>query len=90
MAGLVRAIADDGHGRFLLNRNDHARVVRPHRDPPRVPGTWSSDQHHFAVHDVCDLPVGVRAVPVGGHIERGTRAQNLPQMAGTPLRPGNG
>ncbi len=76
----VGAIADDGYGRFWLNRNGGKRVVRPHRYALALARHLVLDEGQLVLHEVCDLPLCVRAEPVGGHLEVGTQAQNLAQM----------
>jgi len=79
----VGAIADDGYGRLWLNRNGHKRVVRPPRYALALALARGLvlGEHHIVMHEVCDLPLCVRAETVGGHLEVGTQAQNLDQMS---------
>jgi len=76
----VGAIADDGYGRFWLNRNGHKHVVRPHRYALALAPRLPLGEHDIVMHEVCDLPLCVRAEAVGGHLEVGTQAQNPAQM----------
>lgn len=76
----VGAIADDGYGRFWLNRNGHTQVVRPHRYALALARQVVLRGDQLVLHEVCDLPLCVRAEAVGGHLEVGTQAQNLAQM----------
>jgi hypothetical protein len=73
------AITDDGYGRFWLNRNGDKPVVRPHRYALALARHVVLTEHDIAMHEVCDLPLCVRAETVGGHLEIGTQAQNLAQ-----------
>jgi len=54
--------------------------VRPHRYALALARGLSLGEHDIAMHEVCDLPLCVRAEAVGGHLEVGTQAQNLAQM----------
>jgi hypothetical protein len=74
------AIADDGYGRFWLNRNGDKRVVRPHRYAMALNRHLVLGERDIVMHEVCDLPLCVRAESVGGHLEVGTQAQNLAAM----------
>ncbi len=76
------ALGDDGYGRFWLNRNGAHRVVRPHRYALALAQHLTLGEDDIAMHAVCDLPLCVRAEPVGGHghIQLGTQAENLAQM----------
>ncbi len=70
-------VADDGAGRFWLNRNGVHRVVRPNRYALALAQHLSLGDGDVAKHDVCDLPLCVRAEATGGHIVLGTQSDNL-------------
>ncbi len=74
------AIADDGYSRFCLNRHGHKYAVRPHRYALALARHLPLGEHDIVMHEVCDLPLCVRAEALGGHLEVGTQAQNLAQM----------
>lgn len=77
------AIADDGYGRFSIQRDGRERVVRANRYALAL-AVGSVDNHTNALHWCCDTPVCVRAEPdhLGTtHIVSGTQAQNLLSMS---------
>ncbi len=77
------ALADDGYGRFWLNRNGVHRVVRPNRYALALAQHLTLGDGDVAMHDVCDLPLCVRAEAIGGHIVLGTQSDNLTRMGRT-------
>ncbi len=62
--------------------------MRPHRYA-RARGLVLGE-HDIVMHDVCELPLCVRAEAVGGHLEVSTQAQNLAQMGRAGRRGGAG
>ncbi len=80
----VGAIADDGYGRFWLNRHGHKHVVRPHRYA--LARNLPLGEHDIVMHEVCELPLCVRAEAGGGHLEVGTQAQPRPDGPGWGTR----
>jgi hypothetical protein len=78
----VGAIADDGYGRFWIRRQGNTRVVRPHRYAlALVTDGGDLDEVEVAEHQVCDVPICVRAEPGGvGHVVASTQAENLARM----------
>lgn len=54
--------------------------MRPHRCALALARHLPLGEDHIVLHEVCDLPLCVRAEPNGGHLEVGTQAQNLAQM----------
>jgi len=83
-------VADDGAGRFWLNRNGVHRVVRPHRYALALAPHLTLGDGDVAMHDVCDLPLCVRAEATGGHIVVGTQSDNLTRMGHTGRGGGRG
>lgn len=76
----VGAIADDGYGRFWLNRGAQ-RVVRPHRYAAALALGLTLTDADVVEHIVCDNPVCVRAEPnPTGHVWPSTQAANLARM----------
>jgi len=65
-------------------------VVRPHRYALALARGLVLGEHHIVMHEVCDLPLCVRAEKVGGHLEVGTQAQNLAQIGRTGRGGGRG
>jgi len=84
------ALADDGYGRFWLNRNGAHRVVRPNRYALALAQHLPLGDGDVAMHDVCDLPLCVRAEVIGGHIVLGTQSDNLARMGRTGRGGGRG
>jgi len=79
-----------GPGRFWLNRNGAHRVVRPHRYALALAPHLTLGDGDVAMHDVCDLPLCVRAEATGGHIVLGTQSENLARMGRTGRGGGRG
>lgn len=76
------AIADDGYGRFWIQRDGRQRVVRPNRYAlARWIGPVPADR--VAMHGVCDNPICVRVEPGSpqrSHVMLGTQSANLASM----------
>ncbi len=77
----VGAIADDGYGRFWLNRGGRQRAVRPHRYAVAVVHGITLGPADVVEHVVCDNPICVRAEldPATGHVWP-SQAANLARM----------
>jgi hypothetical protein len=78
-----RRVADDRAGRFWCNRNGVRPVARPHRYALALTQHLVLGADDVAMHDVCDLPLCVRAELVGGHIQLGTQSEDLSRMGRT-------
>ncbi|WJJ14705.1 hypothetical protein P9990_27075 (plasmid) [Prescottella equi] len=89
------AIADDGYGRFWVTRDDHPRVLRPHRYALALALGEPLAPTVVAMH-LCDNPVCVRAEPRealgdrGSHVVAGTQAENLAGMGAKGRGGGHG
>ncbi|WP_228767761.1 hypothetical protein, partial [Pasteurella multocida] len=78
------SISDDGYGRFWLMRDGRQRVVRPHRYALMLELGRPLTDSEFAIHEVCDNPICVRATTsIAGrpHVVAGTQSQNLAGMS---------
>jgi len=60
-------------------------VVRPHRYALALAPHLTLGDGDVAMHDVCDLPLCVRAEATGGHIVLGTHSENLTRIGGAPV-----
>jgi len=65
-------------------------VVRPHRYALALAQHLTLGDGDVAMHDVCDLPLCVRAEATGGHIVLGTQSDNLARMGRTGRGGGRG
>lgn len=65
-------------------------MVRPHRYTLALTQhlVWGADD--VPTHDVCDLPLCVRAELAGGHLQLGTPSENLSLMGRTGRGGGRG
>jgi len=59
-------------------------VVRPNRYALALAQHLTLGDGDVTMHDVCDLPLCVRAEAIGGHIVLGTQSDNLTRM-GAPV-----
>ncbi|MCZ4618442.1 hypothetical protein [Rhodococcus qingshengii] len=79
----VGSLSTDAYGRFWLMRDGKQRVVRPNRYALMLELGRPLTDSEFAIHEVCDNPICVRATTsVAGrpHVVAGTQAQNLAGM----------
>jgi len=65
-------------------------VVRPNRYALALAQHLTLGDGDVAMHDVCDLPLCVRAEATGGHIVLGTQSDNLARMGRTGRGGGRG
>jgi hypothetical protein len=65
-------------------------VVRPHRHAPALTQHLVLGADDVAMHDVCDLPLCVRAEFAGRHIQLGTPSENRSRMGRTGHGGGRG
>lgn len=89
----VGSIGDDGYGRYWIRRDEKQRIVRPHRYALALALGRTLEADEFALHEVCDNPLCVRAwgepdTPNRPHVVVGTQAQNLAGMAAKGRSPG--
>ena len=81
----VGSIGDDAYGRYWVKRDGRQRVVRPHRYALALALGRPLADTEYALHEVCDNPLCVRAWGEPGtadrpHVVVGTQAQNLAGM----------